>query len=248
MKRNQFRFGRSNNRTVNSCFGNSVAGRRTEIMANLSKTTRDHDEIRRWAEERGAEPACVKGTGNEGDIGLLRLDFPGYSGEESLQHITWDEFFDKFDERNLALLYQEETAGGERSNFNKIVSAETAEENERGIHRKAGARGSRSSGSSRRSAGAAKSAGSRTAAKKTASSESGARSAAKKGGVKKSVAAAKKGGPAKKSAIVKRSSLGRGGASASKKSSARSVAKKAPAKKSASKKSASKKSAAKSRR
>lgn len=92
-----------------------------------SKVTFDHDEIRRWAEERNAKPACVRGTGGSGDIGMIRLDFPGYSGENSLEHIKWDEWFEKFDERNLALLYQENTAGGEKSNFNKIVSRETAE-------------------------------------------------------------------------------------------------------------------------
>lgn len=92
-----------------------------------SKVTFDHKEIRRWAEERHAKPACVKGTGGEGDIGMIRLDFPGYSGEQSLEHISWNEWFEKFDERNLALLYQETTAGGEKSNFNKIVSRETAE-------------------------------------------------------------------------------------------------------------------------
>lgn len=92
-----------------------------------SKVTFDHDEIRRWAEERNAKPACVRGTGGDGDIGMIRLDFPGYSGEKSLEHIGWDEWFEKFDERNLALLYQETTAAGEKSNFNKIVSRETAE-------------------------------------------------------------------------------------------------------------------------
>ena len=91
-----------------------------------SRTTTDHETIRRWAEERGARPACVRGTGGKGDIGMLRLDFPGYSGEESLQQISWDEWFQKFDERGLALLYQERTAGGEKSNFNKLVSRETA--------------------------------------------------------------------------------------------------------------------------
>ena len=45
-----------------------------------SKVTFDHDEIRRWAEERNAKPACVKGTGGGSDIGMIRLDFPGYSG------------------------------------------------------------------------------------------------------------------------------------------------------------------------
>jgi hypothetical protein len=87
----------------------------------LSRTTTDHDEIREWAEERGAHPACVRGTGDKGDVGMLRLDFPGYS-EDELQTITWDEFFDKFEERELALVYQEKTAGGARSNFNKLIS------------------------------------------------------------------------------------------------------------------------------
>jgi len=88
--------------------------------------TTDHDEIRRWAEDRGAKPACVKGTGDKGDVGMLRLDFPGYTGEDKLQHITWEEWFEKFDERQLALLHQEETAEGKKSNFNKLVSRETA--------------------------------------------------------------------------------------------------------------------------
>jgi len=89
-----------------------------------SQTTTDHEEIRRWAEERGAQPACVKGTGGKKDIGLLRLDFPGYSGGKSLQHIGWDDFFKKFDERNLALIYQDTTAEGKKSNFNKLINRE----------------------------------------------------------------------------------------------------------------------------
>ena len=86
----------------------------------------DHETIRRWAEERGARPACVKGTGGKADTGMIRLDFPGYSGEDSLQEISWDEWFKAFDQNNLALLIQEETAGGQQSNFNKLVSRETA--------------------------------------------------------------------------------------------------------------------------
>src|SRR5579884_2816561 len=106
-----------------------------------SKTTRDHEEIRRWAEERGGKPSHVKSTESGEDIGILRIDFPGYSGEGSLEPIGWDDWFEKFDERNLALLYQEETAEGERSNFNKIVSAETAQAAEPGSHRKRGSTG-----------------------------------------------------------------------------------------------------------
>ena len=93
-----------------------------------AKVTTDHEFIRKWAEERHAKPSCVRGTGGDDDIGMLRLNFPGYSGEEPLQEISWDEWFEKFDERGLALLYQDRTAAGEKSNFNKIVSRGTAEE------------------------------------------------------------------------------------------------------------------------
>jgi hypothetical protein len=87
-----------------------------------AKTTTDHDEIRKWAEARNAKPSFVKRTGKPDDPGILRLNFPGYSGEDSLQAIDWEEWFKKFDEQDLALLYQETTKSGEKSNFNKLVS------------------------------------------------------------------------------------------------------------------------------
>lgn len=93
-----------------------------------SKTTTNHDEIRAWAEARGGKPAAVEGTGGKGDPGILRIDFPGYSGEGSLRPISWKEFFEKFEENELALLYQETTSEGEPSNFNKLISRETAKE------------------------------------------------------------------------------------------------------------------------
>ena len=51
-------------------------------MAGESKTTTDHDEIRRWVEERGGRPARVTDTGSDGDPGILRIDFPGRGDEE----------------------------------------------------------------------------------------------------------------------------------------------------------------------
>ncbi|HEY3826129.1 MAG TPA: hypothetical protein VGL82_16300 [Bryobacteraceae bacterium] len=91
---------------------------------HLSTTTTDHDEIRRWAEQRGGKPACVQGTGGKGDVGMLRIEFPGKpnANDDKLQEITWDQFFEKFDERGLALLYQDHTAEGQKSNFNKLLS------------------------------------------------------------------------------------------------------------------------------
>jgi hypothetical protein len=86
-----------------------------------TKTTTDHDEIRRWVEERGGKPARVKGTGDGDDTGLLRIDLPGGAGEESLEHVSWDEWFEKFDEKQLAFLYQDEKASGEGSTFFKLI-------------------------------------------------------------------------------------------------------------------------------
>lgn len=94
---------------------------------SASHALTDHEEIRRWAEERDAHPARVRGTGEGEDVGMIRLDFPGYSAEESLEEIEWDQWFEKFDENRLALLVQEQTAGGQRSNFNKLVKRETGQ-------------------------------------------------------------------------------------------------------------------------
>jgi hypothetical protein len=88
-----------------------------------SKTTTDHDEIRRWVEEHGGKPAVVKGTERgDDDVGILRIDFPGGAGEDRLEHVDWDTWFQKFEEQSLAFLYQERKADGEDSTFFKLVS------------------------------------------------------------------------------------------------------------------------------
>jgi len=93
----------------------------------LSKTTTDHDEIRRWVEARNGRPVCVRRTGSETDAGVLRISFPGYTSDKSLEEISWDEFFKKFDSNDLALVFQEKSSTGETSNFNKFVKRTTAE-------------------------------------------------------------------------------------------------------------------------
>jgi hypothetical protein len=87
-------------------------------MSAASRTT-NHDIIRKWAQERGGQPATVRGTG-EDEPGILRLDFE--PRDEDLEPISWDAFFEKFDEADLAFLYQEETEGGAKSRFHKFVS------------------------------------------------------------------------------------------------------------------------------
>lgn len=91
-------------------------------MSSGGNTTTDHDKIKQWVEERDGKPACVKGTGGEDDPGVLRIDFPGYGDDSKLQELAWDEFFEKFDESDLAFLYQDKTASGDTSRFFKFVS------------------------------------------------------------------------------------------------------------------------------
>ena len=86
-----------------------------------SKTTTDHNTIKKWVEARDGKPAVVKGTGDNGKGGgLLRINFPG-GAEDSLENIDWDQFFTIFDENNLEFLYQEETKDGGESRFFKFV-------------------------------------------------------------------------------------------------------------------------------
>lgn len=95
-------------------------------MAGETKTTTDHQTIRRWAEDRGGSPARVRGTGDGEDPGILRIDFPGGASEDQLEHIPWDEWFQKFDENKLAFVYQDEKADAEPSTFFKLVKRERA--------------------------------------------------------------------------------------------------------------------------
>jgi hypothetical protein len=93
-------------------------------MRGHSQTT-ETAVIRRWAEDRGGWPASVQGTEDGDEAGVLRIAFdnpPADDSHERLEKISWDDFFQKFEEKKLAFLYQEETEGGDQSRFFKLVS------------------------------------------------------------------------------------------------------------------------------
>lgn len=89
----------------------------------MSITTVDHQEIRKWAESKGGKPASVDRTHEGGDVGIIRLMFPDnkQSEHDHLVEISWDEFFQQFDDSELALIYEE------NSLFNKLVSRKNAD-------------------------------------------------------------------------------------------------------------------------
>jgi competence ComEA-like helix-hairpin-helix protein len=85
-------------------------------MASAKRTT-DHQAIMDWVEARGGVPAHVKRTGDKGDPGMLRIDYPGFGGENSLEPLDWDTWFEAFEANGLAFLYQDE----KDSRFSKLV-------------------------------------------------------------------------------------------------------------------------------
>jgi hypothetical protein len=90
-------------------------------MAQASRTI-EHKAIRKWAEERGGTPARVKSTEDRSGEGILRFDFA--EPDEKLEPISWEEFFETFEDRKLALLHQDKTVDGKTSRFFKFVRRE----------------------------------------------------------------------------------------------------------------------------
>lgn len=100
--------------------------RTTTSSTQKSRILTNHDEIRKWAEARGGHPARVKRTGGGDDVGMIRIDFPGYSGEQSLEPISWEQWFEKFEEKDLALVVENQSPEGDKARFNKLVSRQNA--------------------------------------------------------------------------------------------------------------------------
>jgi len=142
-------------------------GGRTMASGN---TTTNHDEIRKWVEAHGGCPARVKRTGRGSDMGVLRIDYPGFSGQQTLETISWDDWFAAFEENNLAFVY----GGNPKSRFSKLVAREEGQSGT-GRRRSATSRGrSAAKRTTAKRGAAAKSGGAkRTSAKRTSSTASG---------------------------------------------------------------------------
>lgn len=81
--------------------------------------TTNHETIRRWAEQRSADPARAGGDGD----GVLRFSFPE---SDQFTVVSWDEFFEVFEREGLAFVYQSaEDPGADASRFYKFVDRAT---------------------------------------------------------------------------------------------------------------------------
>ncbi|MBA2492212.1 MAG: hypothetical protein ACR2KU_10005 [Gammaproteobacteria bacterium] len=91
-------------------------------MTQDAKTTTDHEEIRAWVTERDGVPATVASTADDKEPGVLRILFQARQSGDALEEVSWDDFFENFEEEKLAFLYQVETKQGEHSRFFKLVN------------------------------------------------------------------------------------------------------------------------------
>lgn len=108
----------------------------------MANTTIDHTRIRKWAERHGGKPAAVKRTHKGEDVGIVRIMFPKAPNSEhdALEEISWDAFFEQFEDSQLALLYEED------SMFSKLVGRDTVEKREHGDNHAARPEGGSRSG------------------------------------------------------------------------------------------------------
>lgn len=85
-----------------------------------SLATTSHQVIKEWAESRGGTPATVDGTEHGDHLGVLRFDFGGDT--DRLRQVSWEEWFETFDDRRLNFLYQERKKDGSQSTFFRLES------------------------------------------------------------------------------------------------------------------------------
>ncbi len=83
-------------------------------MPTETETTTDHEEIRNWVESRGGRPATARSSGGD-HAGVLSIVFSGVAGiarPGGVDVISWEEWFDRFDEDGLAFSYEKRREDG----------------------------------------------------------------------------------------------------------------------------------------
>ncbi len=93
-------------------------------MTNPVVATTDHQAIKEWVSRRDGRPAIAKRPEEVSHLRLLHVTFPHTSEAEAVVEITWDEFFEVFEEKELAFLRysQDELIIGDEAHFYQFVN------------------------------------------------------------------------------------------------------------------------------
>lgn len=76
------------------------------------KIITDHEIIKQWAISRHGSPQAIDEPISTGDKVGIRINFPGTKDEsydilERVRDITWDEFFEIFEQNKLGVIFKE---------------------------------------------------------------------------------------------------------------------------------------------
>ncbi len=71
------------------------------------KLTTNRNVIKKWAQARHGWPALIRRATSAGFEMVLSIVFPDSSSSEIARKLTWDEFFDQFEQQHLVFVYQE---------------------------------------------------------------------------------------------------------------------------------------------
>ena len=93
-------------------------------MSGETKVTTNHEEIRRWASDRGGRPVMLQHDLANPRAAELQIDLLFHKYDDRKKEVSWDDFFARFEGDQLALVYQTETEGGKLSRFARIVRRE----------------------------------------------------------------------------------------------------------------------------
>lgn len=76
------------------------------------RVTNDRKMIKEWVEMRNGRPAVARQSSGTDTTEVLNIAFPELDDHTTFTEITWDEFFEKLDEKRLAFLYRDQEKNG----------------------------------------------------------------------------------------------------------------------------------------
>jgi hypothetical protein len=96
--------------------------RSTVLDVSQSQVTTDHSTIRRWADRRDGVPVSATPVGDV-EAGALSIAFT--ESTTGAVAIPWERFFRRFEEANLAFVYEAEAYDGDTSHVYEFVDRRT---------------------------------------------------------------------------------------------------------------------------
>ncbi|RPI32584.1 MAG: hypothetical protein EHM70_08600 [Chloroflexota bacterium] len=76
-------------------------------MFAQGKITTDRNVIKMWVNARGGWPAIIRKFTSAGVEMALSIVFPGSETDETIHRLTWEEFFEKFEQQHLVFIYED---------------------------------------------------------------------------------------------------------------------------------------------